>query len=221
MRNMRCAGGWMAAGILVLSAGVCSAQSSSSSASGAPDWDAVARSMAGEWEGQIEVRAADGSLSTSLASMSARFSESASIAEFYYEGFAFGKPVDGAIVFAFSDASARALIADQAVRLHASCVAQSPDDSGGSSPSDCYEFLGSSKGHHDDVRARMSRGSGGAWTIEYQSKDKGGDWASLLTMRLHPLREGERSAAAANFDDSPLLQDLRTNQATASVDTDK
>lgn len=207
--------GWSAAGMLALACGMCSAQATTTNQTKSPSLSDVAKSLAGEWEGQIQVRAADGSLSTSLASMSGKLHDGGNEADLYYEGFAFGKPVDGAMVLSFDAKHSSVAVADQAVRLHAKCEPQA----GGTT--DALSALGQAKGRQGEVRTLFSNDGADAWTIEYQSKDKDGNWSSMLTMHLSRMDEGKRSAAADSFASSPLLRGLHGDSASAAVDSDR
>jgi len=207
MSNARLLRGSMAVGALVLASGLASA--------GDLKPAEVGRQLAGEWSGQIQMRSADDKLSASLASMSAVRNARNSTLELYYEGFAFGKAVDGAMILSFDrdlpslsirDSSSSTL---SAFRLDRQAIG-SDDDS----------LVMSSRSRGSDVRAVFSRDHRNAWNIELQEQDKDGQWVPTLVLQLDRLDHGQRSAAAERFDQARPLMSLRRDHAIASVPTD-
>ncbi|MCC7389321.1 MAG: hypothetical protein IT431_11180 [Phycisphaerales bacterium] len=176
----------------------------------------VGRALAGEWEGQIQVRSVEGKLSTAPASMSARLSADKQSVELYYEGFAFGQPVEGAMVFHFDSANTEASLRDDAVNLQATCRPQPGDDAS----EDAYQ-MSCERESPGEFRVVFSRLDQRAWNIAYQSREGQGEWEEMLSLQLDRLGSGQRSAAADGFDRSPLLGALRTDSAVASVETEE
>lgn len=176
----------------------------------------VGRSLIGEWDGQIQVHSSDGTLSTAPASMSARMGSDRKSVEIYYEGFAFGKPVDGAMVFRFDPESTQTNLHDQAVNLRATCK----PDPGESSEDSSYQVSCSRGKALGQFRIIFTRDDPRSWSISYQSREGRGEWSDMLTLQMDRLGAGQRSAAADGFDHSPLLSDLLSDSAVASVDGD-
>lgn len=71
-------------------------------AEGATDYRAICQRLVGEWEGQVQVRR-DGALSASVVSASNRLDQGQSELTSYVEGFAFGQPIEVAVVIRLSD----------------------------------------------------------------------------------------------------------------------
>jgi hypothetical protein len=221
MRKARLIAGRTAVGILVIAGGTgatqgapASEQSRAVAAAGDLTARSVAKELAGEWDGQIEVRGSSGALSTSLVSMSARMAPGGESLELYYEGFAFGKPVEGAIVLSFGNDSQGVTFRDRASGLQATC---SPSES-----SDGKQLaLSGSSAKNREVRTVFERANDGAWNIAYQVKNEDGDWSPAVSMSVHRLGKGQRSAAADNFSRSNDLVALRSEHATASADSDE
>lgn len=222
MRKARLIAGRTAMGILVMAGGAGAAHGASPATAravvSAGDLSArsVAKELAGEWDGQIEVRGSSGALSTSLVSVSARMNESGEQLELYYEGFAFGKPVEGAIVLSYADDHEGVIFRDKASGLQGNC--SSPGDASPAQENEHLMMSGSSKGR--EVRTIFGRSDDG-WNIQYQTKGEDGQWSPAVVMNVHRLGEGERSAAADNFDRSADLASLRSQTATASVNSDE
>ncbi len=175
----------------------------------------VGRALAGEWEGQIQVRSGEGKLSTAPASMSARLSADKQSVELYYEGFAFGQPVEGAMVFRFDAANTEASLRDEAVNLQAICLPRTSD----AASEDAYQVSCESESL-GEFRVVFSKLDQRAWNIAYQSREGQGEWEDMLSLQLDRLGSGQRSAAADGFDRSPLLGALRTDSAVASVEAE-
>lgn len=178
----------------------------------------VAHGLAGEWSGQVLVRSAGGDLSTSPASMSAKLDAESKMLELYYEGFAFGQPVEGAMRFSFAPNEIEADIRDGAINLRATCQPDSPEDA--AAQADNSYAVGCESDSAGDFRIHFTRIDAEAWNIAYESRDDLGQWASMLTLQLDRLGAGEASAAAPGFKVSPMLLELRDDAAVASVETD-
>jgi hypothetical protein len=214
--------GRTAVGILVLTGGAAAAQSEPDGGRGAETAGelsvrSVAHGLAGDWDGQIEVRSAEGALSTSWVGMSARLADDGERLELYYEGFAFGKPIEGAMLLSFAESQEALSIRDHAAGLRANCSrAVAPLD--GSSPENSLSMSGSSTLESGDVRAVFSRNEDGSWRIECQSKQSDGQWSSLLLLSVNRLEAEQRSPVSDNFARSSDLLALRTEHVTASVE---
>lgn len=178
----------------------------------------VGQQLAGEWSGRIQMRSADEKLSASFASMSAVRNERDSTLELYYEGFAFGKAVDGAMILSFDRNLPSLSVRDEAsgtrsaFRVNAELLEPADD-------SDAL-VMSSRAGEGDEFRAVFSRESRDAWNIELQQLDDGGQWQSTFVLQLDRLDQGQRSAAAERFDQARSLMFLRRDHAIASVPTD-
>ncbi len=205
--------GWMAVGLLVIAAGT--------AAAGAGELKAkdVGHGLAGEWEGQLQLRSSSGKLSASLGSMSAVLDESSSTLEMYYEGFAFGEAVDGAMILSFRAHDPGLAVRDRAVQFR---MQSSVGGDEGESPDagDSFAMMGMSEAH-GEVRTLFTRASHDVWDIECQQMDEDGEWMSVLTLQLDRMDEGERSAAADQFAMAGPLRALRRERALASVPTDE
>lgn len=178
----------------------------------------VARGLAGEWSGQVQVRSARGDLSTAPASMSAKLDAESKTLELYYEGFAFGQPVEGAMRFSFAPDQIGADIRDGAMNLRATCQPGAPE--GATAQADNSYAVGCESDSAGDFRVHFTRLDAKAWNIAYESRDEHGEWASMLTLQLDRLGAGEQSAAAQGFELSPMLLELRDDSAVASVETE-
>lgn len=205
--------GWVAVGLLVIAAGT--------AAAGAGELKAkdVGHGLAGEWEGQLQLRSSSGKLSASLGSMSAVLDESSSTLEIYYEGFAFGEAVDGAMILSFRAHDPGLAVRDRAVQFRMQSSAGGDD---GESPDagDSFAMMGMSEAH-GEVRTLFTRANHDVWDIECQQMDEDGEWMSVLTLQLDRMDEGERSAAADQFTMAGPLRALRRDRALASVPTDE
>ncbi len=205
--------GWMTVGLLVIAAGA--------AAAGAGDLNAkdVGYGLAGEWEGQFQLRSASGKVSASMGSMSAVLSQESSTLEIYYEGFAFGKAVDGAMIFSFSNHNPNLTVLDRTVKFR---MASSADghEAEASDAEDSFAMSGMSKAH-GEVRTLFTRVEQDVWDIECQRRDADGEWMSVLTLQLDRLDDGEQSAAAEMFAGAKPLLALRRQRTLASVPTDK
>ncbi|MFG0242320.1 MAG: hypothetical protein ACF8R9_05980 [Phycisphaerales bacterium JB054] len=176
----------------------------------------VGSQLAGEWAGQIRVRSDGERLSASTVSMSAVRDASASTLELYYEGFAFGKAVDGAMIFSFDKD-----LPGLSLREHASneLAVYRPDQHAPPSADDAL-VLSTVSSEGSEVRAVFTRAERDRWSIELQQQAEDGAWVPSLVLQLDRLDEGQRSAAAERFDRAPALLDLRRDRAIASVPTD-
>lgn len=176
----------------------------------------VGSQLAGEWAGQIRVRSDGERLSASTVSMSAVRDASASTLELYYEGFAFGKAVDGAMIFSFDKD-----LPGLSLREHASneLAVYRPDHTAPPSADDAL-VLSTVSSEGSEVRAVFTRAERDRWSIELQQQAEDGAWVPSLVLQLDRLDEGQRSAAAERFDRAPALLDLRRDRAIASVPTD-
>lgn len=76
---------------------------SRSSNSVSADCQTLFKGMAGEWEGTIQTRNGEGMGSASVTSATCRVEDGGKRLALYYEGFAFGKPVNGGMVFSAGD----------------------------------------------------------------------------------------------------------------------
>lgn len=176
----------------------------------------VAEGLAGEWDGQIEVRNAEGALSTSWVGVSARLAADGEHLELYYEGFAFGKPVEGAMVLSFAESHEALQIRDHAAGVQARCtLAEKP--AGEAVAEASLAMLGSGAQGERDVRTVFSRDENNSWTIECQARQPGGEWSSMLLMSVSRLGGDRLSAASENFARSADLKALRSAHVTASV----
>jgi hypothetical protein len=213
MRNTRLIVGRTAVGILVLAAGTGVARSRTLEAITGADMSVrtVATELAGEWDGQLQVRGTDGSLSTSLVSMSARLAADGQRLELYYEGFAFGKAVEGAMVLSFGEHADAVAIRDGATGLHAICAPKGED----SGPGSALAMLGFAADGSREVRTVFSRADDHTWSIDYQAKGKSGEWSSIMIMNMGRLGGEKRSPAASNFEKSPDLEALRKRGSLA------
>jgi len=221
MRKARLIVGRTALGILVLAGGAGPAAAARADRGTITAGDLSARSvadgLAGEWDGQIEVRRPDGSLSTSLMSMSAKKAADGKRLELYYEGFAFGKPVEGAIVLSFDDKHESVTLRDTSTGLRARCApGEQPD---GHDAEDRLSMAGTAAGGDREVRAIFGRDEADSWNIEYHVKGEDGQWSSAVVMKINRLDGGQVSAAAANFAHSSDLAALREQRATAAADS--
>ncbi len=176
----------------------------------------VGKQLAGEWSGQIQVRSADDKLSASLASMSAVRNARNSTLELYYEGFAFGKAVEGAMILSFDRDLPSLSVRDassgtrSAFRLDKRAIGADDDSL----------IMSSRSPRGSELRAVFSRDGRDAWDIELQEQDKDGQWVPTLVLQLDRLDHGQRSAAAERFDRARPLLSLRRDHALASVPTD-
>ena len=223
MRKARLIIGRTALGILTLAGGAAAAEAAqangrgAASAAGDLSTRSVAEGLAGEWDGQIAVRAEDGSLSTSWVGMCARLAADGERLELYYEGFAFGRPVEGAMLLSFADRREALSIRDRAAGVRVNC-SPTADASSGGEAGNSLSMQGNSPEGAEDIRAVFSRDEHGAWTIDCQRRQSDGQWSSLLLLNVSRLEEGQRSAAAANFAGSADLVELRSEHVTAAVD---
>ncbi|QKK08529.1 MAG: hypothetical protein HND58_10335 [Planctomycetota bacterium] len=176
----------------------------------------VGNQLAGEWSGQIRMRSDGEQLSASTVSMSAVRNASASTLELYYEGFAFGKAVDGAMILSFDKD-----LPGLSLREHASdqFATYRPDPEVPSSGDDAL-VLSTVSSEGSEVRAVFTRADSDRWSIELQRQAEDGAWVPSLVLQLDRLDHGQRSAAAERFDRAPALMDLRRDRAIASVPTD-
>lgn len=207
-RNARLLRGALAATALVLVSGVATA--------GELKPVEVGNQLAGEWAGQIRMRSDSEKLSASTVSMSAVRNASASTLELYYEGFAFGKAVDGAMILSFDKD-----LPGLSLREHASNeFATYRPDQNASAPDDDALVLSTVSSEGSEVRAIFTRADSDRWSIELQQQAEDGAWVPSLVLQLDRLDQGQRSAAAERFDRAPALMDLRRDRAIASVPTD-
>lgn len=175
----------------------------------------VGKQLAGEWSGQIQMRSADEQLSTSMVSMSAVKDDRQSTLELYYEGFAFGESVEGAMILSFDrDMPSLSVREEGARQASVYYPAQNAD------PSQNAMIMSNDAEDGNDARAVFSRMNHDAWDIELQERSEDGSWVSTLVLRLDRLDEGQRSAAAERFSRAEPLLALRRDRAIASVPTD-
>lgn len=176
----------------------------------------VGNQLAGEWAGQIRMRSDGEQLSASTVSMSAVRNASSSTLELYYEGFAFGKAVDGAMILSFDKD-----LPGLSLREHASNAFSiyRPDQDAAASDDDAM-VLSTVSSEGDEVRAVFTRADRDRWSIELLHQAEDGAWVPSLVLQLDRLDQGQRSAAAERFDRAPALLDLRRDRAIASVPTD-
>jgi hypothetical protein len=216
MRNQGRTRGWSVVGLI---AALCSAATVQAGTTGrilsGLEPEEVGRSLAGEWEGQIQVYSPEGKLSAAPASMSAKLSAGGEAVEVYYEGFAFGKPIEGAMIFSFVEDDIEANLHDEAVNLRATCR---PDDSDSESDSEQSYQVRCDLESNGEFRVVFTRLDAKAWSIAYESREPRGEWSSMLTLQMDRLGAGQRSAAADGSSDSAFLLDLRGEAAMASVD---
>ncbi|MFG0259021.1 MAG: hypothetical protein ACF8LK_01605 [Phycisphaerales bacterium JB041] len=176
----------------------------------------VGRQLAGEWSGQIRLRSDSDRLSASAVSMSAVRDARASTLELYYEGFAFGKAVDGAMILSFDEDLPGLALREQATDAFS---IYRPDDSA-PNPEDDALVLSAVSSEGSEVRAVFTRADQDRWGIELQQQAEDGAWVPSLVLQLDRLDAGQRSAAAERFARAPALMDLRRDRAIASVPTD-
>ena len=208
MSNARLLRGSMAVGALVLASG--------SAVAGDLKPADVGKQLAGEWSGQIQMRSADDKLSASLASMSAVRNARNSTLELYYEGFAFGKAVEGAMILSFDRDLPSLSIRDPSSGTRSAFrMDRHAADAGRNSL-----VMSSRSAQGSELRAVFSRDSRNAWDIELQEQDKDGQWVPTLVLQLDRLDHGQRSAAAERFSQARSLMSLRRDHAIASVPTD-
>lgn len=192
------------------------------------DASSMARLLEGEWEGQIEVRNSDGSLSTSIASMSAQRQPNADQIDMYYEGFAFDEPVSGAMIYSFDSRSGASVsMRDEYAGCQGSASSSAPEGLDMQSPSrSTFTMAGKANfgpGHRDEqVRVLFRKVSRDAVDIEFQSMNADGQWEAFSTLKLDRMDKGQRSAAAEHFASSKSLAMLRRQSAvmTASASSE-
>ncbi len=194
------------------------------------DASSMARLLEGEWEGQIEVRDSDGSLSTSIVSMSVQRQPNADQLDMYYEGFAFDEPVSGAMIFSFdSQSGASVSLRDEYIGCQGTASSSEPEGLDMQSPArNTFTMAGKANfgpGHRDEqVRVLFRKVSQDAVDIEFQSMNADGQWEAFSTLKLDRMDKGQRSAAAEHFASSQSLAMLRRQStvmtANAGSDSD-
>lgn len=183
----------------------------------------VGSQLAGEWAGRIQMRADDQQVSVSMASMSAVRNDSTSTLELYYEGFAFGEAIDGAMILSFDQDLPSLMLRDESSE-HATLFRVEPEHDAMDHDSLVMASVSAQDGDKDaqasDVRAVFSRADSDAWNIELQQKDADGQWVRTLALQLDRLDQGQHSAASERFARAEPLLALRRDFALASVPTD-
>lgn len=169
----------------------------------------AANALAGHWEGTFQVRNDNDQLSASEVSMAAVRQNAGQTLEIYYEGYAFGKPADGAMILSL-DGDQPSL----SVRSNASRNAQSFTKA---TEEDGALVMSSADA---SARAVFSRESRDTWTIQLERLDEDGGWMHVMALQLDRMDAGQRSAAADRFESARPLQALRRDRAIASVPTD-
>jgi hypothetical protein len=209
MRNKRLLRGSLVVGAVVLACG--------SAAAGDMKPAEVGKQLAGEWSGRVQMRNADDKLSASMASMSAMRNSSESTLELYYEGFAFGEAIEGAMILSFDKDLPSLMLRDQSSQESS---LYRPEFEAAESDDNTMVMSGVSPESDAEVRAVFSRSDHDAWSIDLQEQDKDGEWVSTLVLQLDRMNENQRSAAAERFAQAQPLMALRRDRAYASVPTD-
>lgn len=176
----------------------------------------LASMLAGEWEGQIDFRNADGSASVSLASATCR-RESDNAYLFYFEGFAFGNPVDGAMRLSpgkqdgVYQSSGHEASTDNAWNSESA-----PSENGNS-----LTFSGWMRdAQGNNVKCRQSvTVNNTSCRIRVEIMGENGSVTPWFTLDLSRMSSGQRSAAADGFDASESVRHVRS-AATASAPDD-
>ena len=161
--------------------------------------------MEGEWSGQVQVRDAEGRINASNASASMRLENGGSRLAAQFEGFAGGKEV-----------SASAIFGSDGDRLGAAWV--------DTRFSQAISFAGEAEGkvaaivsNEPRLRQVVKMLSDSRVSIEIFAPGEGGREQLMVAFTLDKLAKGEKSLAAASFENSSMLSALRRSQAVASV----
>lgn len=175
--------------------------------------------LAGEWEGQVQVRKADGTVSSSIVTASNRLENNGAVLASRFEGFAFGRAFDGGVVWAVNPSEPKLESAwfDSFTNVTARAT---------TSPCKNVDTFGgtgrATRSSEDRVlEQHVQIASNDQYVIEFFGRDDEGKRVSLLRLELQRLPKGQRAAAADRFDDGAVLNNLRvsvksTAQATGT-----
>jgi hypothetical protein len=156
------------------------------------------KGMAGEWEGTIQTRNGEGMSSSSVVSATLRLEEGGKRLAMYYEGFAFGKPVDGAMLLSASAASPEAALSRDGTTLNGTGALN------GASMSFSFQPASTSK---KVVRYEqsVSLSEPNHFVAELNAVDTEGHKSLAFRLDMTRLEGDQKSAAAESFSQSKTL----------------
>jgi len=175
--------------------------------------------LAGEWEGQVQVRGADGMTSASIISASNRLEDNNQRLASCLTGMAFAKPFDGAAVIRVSGSDLSSSWADSINTGAINAVAHADQ-----CEADSATFSGrvSRGADASTIEQSLTMTSENSFVLELNSVSDSGRRMLVVRLDMSRLPSGKVAAAGEKFKDAPLLARLRagTPSAQASVKTD-
>ncbi len=181
---------------------------------------ALLRRLAGEWEGQVQVRGADGMTSASVVSASNRLEDGERRLASCLTGFAFAKPFEGAAVLRITGPEVSSSWSDtinkgtSLARAEADRCARSGATLAGRGATS----------EQATIEQSFTMTGDDNYVFELNSVGESGRRTLLVRLDMTRLPSGRRAEASAKFKDAPLLARLRTESPTstqASVSTDE
>ena len=171
----------------------------------------------GEWEGSIQTRHPEGMTSSSVASASCRREQGGKRLACCYEGFAFGKPTDGAL--ALTAGSGDASLTSALCRDGATMKATGELDQSAMT----FSFDRSDHGKATHYEQVVKASDSNHFTLELFSLDSSNKKTLAFKLDMTRLDHGEKSGASENFDKSKPLASARaaveSNVQQAGVDS--
>lgn len=197
-------------GVATATGGAARARTSQTTAgTAAADISDLFNRLAGEWDGTIQSRGRDGAMSASLASASARLSDDGKRFEMYYEGYAFGRPTEGALVVSAEPTGA--------VSMSFSREGTTVDGAGkASSDALTFAYTRSVAGRPVSFEQVVRLADSNRLVLEVFALDKQGDRKLTLRLDFSRLPTGHRAAASASFSTSRTLASARSARDNAS-----
>lgn len=177
------------------------------------------RRLAGEWEGTVQGRDADGMISSSIINASMRLEESGRVLASRYDGRLFGKEFDAGSVWRVDGQRLSAVWNDSRGGQNVKVDAVSGADANSLS----FEGKAVLPGRKvpSNVRQSVRLIDDVSLQVEWTMQNADGKWTPVMSLELHRMKSDEKSSAAERFNEGRIMSSLRQAvgaQTQASVD---
>lgn len=186
----------------------------SSSHSTTADCQTLFKGMAGEWEGTIQTRNGEGMGSASVTSATCRLEDGGKRLALYYEGFAFGKAVDGGMVFSAGEQPGAAVNRDNSTMKSRGLLE-------GAAMAFTYSSSSSKVASYEHTVSLLDPNH---MVTEIYSINSKGERSLAFRLDLNRLDSGQKAGASGAFASAKSLASARSAVSSvtqqAGVDTD-